>query len=83
MGQGLTFPVGYGVTREEAELLCAWWEETRGYTQPSEFLLGPDGLVLGSLYASGPVGRMAAEEAVRFITNRERRRLEQERGSAQ
>ena len=33
--------------------------------------------MLGSLYASGPVGRMRAEEAVRLIQNRERRRLEQ------
>jgi hypothetical protein len=29
------------------------------------------------MYASGPVGRMAADEAIRLITNRERRRLEQ------
>ena len=34
--------------------------------------------VLGSMYASGPVGRMGADEAVRLITNRERRRREQE-----
>ncbi len=79
-GQGLTFPVAYGFTREEAELIGAWWEETRGYVQPSEFLLGPEGLVLGSLYVSGPVGRMDVEEVVRFITNRERRRLEQAAG---
>ena len=45
-----------------------------GYIQPSEFLLGRGGVVLGSIYASGPVGRMGAEEAVRLITNRENRR---------
>lgn len=75
---GLTYPVAYGVTKEDAELLGAWWSEDRGgYIQPSEFLLGRGGVVLGSMYASGPVGRMATYEAVRQITNRERRRREQ------
>lgn len=76
--QGLTFPVAYGVTREESERFGAWWDEERGYIQPSEFLLGRGGVVLGAMYASGPVGRMGADEAVRLITNRERRRREQE-----
>lgn len=80
VGQGLTFPVAYGVTREESERFGAWWEEERGYIQPSEFLLGRGGVVLGAMYASGPVGRMGADEAVRLITNRERRRREQEPG---
>jgi peroxiredoxin len=81
VGRGLTFPVAYGATREESELFGAWWEKERGYIQPAEFLLGRGGVVLGSMYASGPVGRMAADEAVRLITNRERRRREQEPGT--
>ena len=77
--KGLTFPVAYGVTREESEAFGAWWSEDRGgYIQPAEFLLGRGGVVLGSMYASGPVGRMGADEAVRLITNRERRRREDE-----
>jgi peroxiredoxin len=78
VGRGLTFPVAYGTTREESELLGAWWEGERGFIQPAEFLLGRGGIVLGSMYASGPVGRMGADEAVRLITTRERRRREQE-----
>jgi hypothetical protein len=73
VNRGLTFPVAYGVTREESELFGAWWEGERGYIQPAEFLLGR-GIVLGSMYASGPVGRMGADEAMRLITTRERRR---------
>ena len=77
--KGLTFPVAYGVTQAQSELMGAWWSEDRGgYIQPSEFLLGRGGVVLGSMYASGPVGRMGADEAIRLITNRERRRLEEE-----
>ena len=77
--KGLTFPVAYGVTREESETFGAWWSEDRGgYIQPAEFLLGRGGVVLGSMYASGPIGRMGADEAIRQITNRERRRREEE-----
>lgn len=78
-GAQLTYPIAYGVSKGDAELLAAWWSEDRGgYIQPSEFLLGRDGVVLGSMYASGPVGRMGADEAVRQVTNQERRRREQE-----
>jgi len=80
--QGLTYPVAYGVTREESESFGAWWSEDRGgYIQPAEFLLGRGGVVLGAMYASGPVGRMGAGEAIRQITNRERRRQEEEGSS--
>lgn len=79
--KGLTFPIAYGATREEGESIGAWWSDDRGgYIQPAEFLLGRGGVVLGSMYASGPVGRMGADEAVRLITNRERRRLEEAAG---
>lgn len=78
---GLTFPVAYGTTKADADAIGSWWSEDRGgYIQPTEFLLGRGGVVLGAMYASGPVGRMAADEAIRLITNRERRRLEQAAG---
>ena len=76
-GRGLTFPVAYGVTREESEVFGAWWDGDRGFIQPAEFLLGRGGVVLGSMYASGPVGRMGVDEVVRLITTRERRRRKQ------
>jgi peroxiredoxin len=78
-GRGLTYPVAYGVTQEESERFGAWWSQDRGgYIQPAEFLLGRGGVVLGSMYASGPVGRMGADEAIRQITNRENRRRQEE-----
>ncbi len=79
VGKGLTFPVGYGATTEECDKIGGWWSDDHdGYIQPAEFLLGRGGVVLGAMYASGPVGRMGADEAVRAITTRERRRMEQE-----
>jgi peroxiredoxin len=78
-GRGLTYPMAYGVTQEESEQFGAWWSQDRGgYIQPAEFLLGRGGVVLGSMYASGPVGRMGADEAIRQITNRENRRRQEE-----
>jgi len=75
----LSFPVAYGATKEDGDLIGAWWSEDRGgYIQPSEFLLGRGGVVLGAMYASGPVGRMGADEAIRLITRRENIRREEE-----
>ena len=77
--KGLSFTVAYGATRADADLIAAWWSEDRGgYIQPSEFLLGQGGVVLGVMYASGPVGRMGADEAIRLITRRENIRREEE-----
>ena len=76
---GLTYQVAYGVTKEDADLLGSWWSEDReGYIQPTEFIMGRGGVILGALYASGPVGRMGVDEVIRMITNRERRRQQQE-----
>ena len=78
-GKGLSFPVAYGATKDVADTIGSWWSEDRGgYMQPAEFLLGRGGVVLGSVYASGPVGRMGADEAIRFIQFRENRRREEE-----
>jgi peroxiredoxin len=78
--KGLEFPMAYGVKVEDAEGLGAWRAEDHHgtYIQPTEFLLGRGGVVLGALYASGPVGRMGADEALTFITNREARARQQE-----
>jgi peroxiredoxin len=78
-GKGLSFPVAYGATKTDADTIGAWWSDDRGgFVQPSEFLLGRGGVVLGAMYASGPVGRMSAEEVVHAITNRENRRRREE-----
>ena len=78
-GKGLSFAVAYGATKADGEAIGAWWSEERGgYIQPAEFLLGRGGVVLGSMYASGPVGRMGADEAIRQINRRESMRKEQE-----
>jgi len=62
----VSFPVGFGATRETGERLGAWWEEKRGFIQPAEFIVSPEGKVLASSYSAGPLGRMDAAEVVRM-----------------
>jgi peroxiredoxin len=67
-------PIGYGVRREVATVLGSWWEERRQIIQPSEFVLNAEGRVLASSYSDGPLGRLDAEDVVRFVTFLESRK---------
>ena len=61
------FPIAYGVTREMADPIGAWWEERRGIVQPAEFIVGRDDKVVLSSYSSGPLGRIDAADVVKLI----------------
>lgn len=82
--QGYTFPIAYGVSEEDVRELDPWWNEDHHgrYTQPLEFLITRGGSVFGSMYATGPIGRMHVDEVLNSIRNRERRRLESEAAEA-
>jgi peroxiredoxin len=67
----LPFRIAYGVTREQADALGAWWEERRGIVQPSEFVLDASGKVVSSTYSSGPIGRVDAADVVKHIKFRD------------
>ena len=64
---GVSFPIGYGVTRAQADQLGSWWEDRRGIVQPSEFILGRDGKIMLSSYSSGPLARIEPMDVVRMI----------------
>lgn len=63
----LSFPLGYGVTRAQADQLGAWWEERRGIVQPAEFIVAASGKIMAATYSSGPLGRIEAMDVVRLI----------------
>lgn len=63
----VSYPIAYGVTREIADKLGAWWEDRRGIIQPAEFLVGADGKIVTSSYSSGPLGRIEASDVVKLI----------------
>lgn len=64
---GLSYPIGYGVTREMADRIGAWWEDRRSIIQPSEFVLDAAGKVRSSTYSSGPIGRIEPADVVSLI----------------
>lgn len=63
----VSFPVGYGATREMGDKLGAWWEARRAIIQPAEFIVGADGKVVVSSYSAGPLGRIEATDVVKLI----------------
>ena len=73
---GLDFPVAEGVTRVQARQLDSWWEDRRGIIQPSEFVLDRTGRVVASTYSSGPIGRMDAQDVVKYVRFLEKRKRE-------
>ena len=76
---GITFPVAYAVSKEDIAEMDPWWTEDHHgvYVQPLELLLLRGGTIFGSMYASGPVGRMDVDEMFVSLRGRERRRAEQ------
>jgi peroxiredoxin len=73
LAEGKPFPLAYGVTKEQVDLLGAWWDGNRNFMQPSEFILNHKGRVVHSTYSSSPVGRIDPAEAqvmIKFISSR-------------
>ena len=77
---GLTFPIAYGITGDRvADLAPLWTEDDRHgrYLQPTEFLVARRRrIAFGTMYASGPIGRMSVDEVLYLLGNlaRSRRR---------
>ena len=74
----LSFPIAYGVTKEQADTIGSWWEERRAIIQPSEFVLDREGKILSSTYSSGPIGRLDAGDALKLIHFIEKQRRSQQ-----
>ena len=67
VARDLGFPVAYGMTRDDADSIGAWWEERRNHIQPSEFIITQKGRVLSSTHSSSPIGRADPEEVLRLM----------------
>ena len=63
----VSFPIGYGVTRDIANTLGAWWEDRRSIIQPAEFMVGMDNKIIVSSYSDGPLGRIEGADVVKLI----------------
>ena len=74
---GATFPIGYGLkVPEDAERVGAYWEKRRGIIHATNFTLGPDRKVLQACFATGPIGRIAAVDALSSIRGTKRRKAQ-------
>lgn len=63
----VSLPIAYGVTKDQTDLFGAWWEDRRQIVQPSDFVLNEGGKVMSATYSTGPIGRLEADDAIRFI----------------
>lgn len=70
----LSYPLAWGVTRQIADTVGAWWEGQRNFIQPAEFIVGSDGKVVSSTYSSGPIGRVEPADIVALLRIYEKRR---------
>ena len=60
----VSFPVAHGVSREITDSIGSWWDDNRGFVQPSEFILNADDKVVFASYSADPAGRLDAEAAI-------------------
>jgi peroxiredoxin len=74
IAETVSFPIGFGVTRTDAQTIGAWWSTEREIIQPAEFILRTDGKVVSSTYSSGPIGRVDAADVVRLLTFYEKKK---------
>lgn len=64
----LTFPVGHSADADKiAALTGAYVNDEPHYLQATGFVLDPAGRVVVSVYSSGAIGRIVAEDAVGLI----------------
>jgi hypothetical protein len=74
---GASFPIGYGLrVPEDADKVGAYWEERRGIIHATGFTIGPDRSILQACFATGPIGRITAADALSSIRGAKRRRAQ-------
>jgi peroxiredoxin len=65
---GLEFPVGHSAdARAIAELTGAFVNDEPTYLQSTDFVLGPDGRVIVSVYSSGAIGRLVPDDVAGLL----------------
>jgi peroxiredoxin len=67
--------IAYGASKSQSDSIGAWWNHDGSYIEPTEFILGRGGIILGSIYASGPIGRMNPTDVIQLIKAREQKGL--------
>jgi peroxiredoxin len=74
---GATFPIGYGLkVPQDADKVGAYWEERRGIMHATNFTIDANKQVLQACFATGPIGRIAAVDALNSIRGTKKRKAQ-------
>lgn len=74
---GATFPIAYGLkVPEDADKVGAYWEARRGIFHATNFTIDSEGKVLQACFATGPIGRFTAADALSSIRGTKRRKAQ-------
>jgi len=74
---GATFPIGYGLkVPEAADKIGAYWEERRKIIHATNFIIDSERKVTQACFATGPIGRITALDALSSIRSAKRRKAQ-------
>lgn len=67
-GEGLSFPVGYGLPLQAtADTLGAFYETRRSILHATGFVVRPDATIAVACYSTGPIGRLEVRDVLRAV----------------
>jgi alkyl hydroperoxide reductase subunit AhpC len=70
-----TFAIGYGLkVPEDADNVGTYWEDRRKIIHATNFIIDQDRRVTQACFATGPIGRIVAEHALRSIRGAKKRK---------
>jgi peroxiredoxin len=74
---GATFAIGYGLrVPEDADKVGAYWEDRRQIIHATNFIIDTDKKVTQACFATGPIGRIVAVDALSSIRGAKKRKAQ-------
>src|SRR4029434_6363119 len=74
---GATFPIGYGLkVPEYANKASGYWEARRAIIHATNFIIDSDKKVTQACFATGPIGRIVAGDALSSIRGAKKRKAQ-------
>jgi peroxiredoxin len=72
-----SFPIAYGLkVPEDADKVGAYWEDRRKIIHATNFIIDSDRKVTQACFATGPVGRIVAVDALSSIRGAKKRKAQ-------
>jgi peroxiredoxin len=72
-----TFPIAHGLeVPRDADKVGAYWEDRRKIIHATNFIINAEKRVTQACFATGPIGRIVAEDALRSIQGAKKRKAQ-------